>query len=74
MSESSNGAEAVQYETTPVLAIELSSKTWVLAAQVRGLPNTKAKRSIEPDKLALQAAIYRLLGPVPPPPAIQSIG
>jgi transposase len=57
MSESSNSAEAVQYDTTLVLAIELSSKTWVLAAQVPGLPNTKAKRTIEPDKLALQSAI-----------------
>jgi len=57
MSESSKIAEAVQYDTTLVLAIELSSKTWVLAAQVPGLPNTKAKRTIEPDKLALQSAI-----------------
>lgn len=57
MSESSNSAEAVQYDATLILAIELSSKTWVLAAQVPGLPNTKAKRTIEPDKLALQSAI-----------------
>jgi transposase len=40
-----------------VLAIELSNKNWVLAAQVPGLPQTKAKRAIEPDKLALQSAI-----------------
>lgn len=57
MSESSNSAEAVHYDTTLVLAIELSSKTWVLAAQVPGLPKIKAKRTIEPDKLALQSAI-----------------
>lgn len=57
MSESSNSAETVQYDTTLVLAIELSSKTWVLAAQVSGLPKTKAKHTIEPDKLALQSAI-----------------
>lgn len=57
MSESSNSVQAVQYDTTLVLAIELSSKTWVLAAQVPGLPKTKAKRTIEPDKLALQSAI-----------------
>lgn len=56
MSES-NSAQAVQYDTTLVLAIELSSKSWVLAAQVPGLPKTKAKRTIEPDKLALQSAI-----------------
>ena len=57
MSESSNSAEAVQYDTTLILAIELRSKTWVLAAQVPGLPQTKAKRTIAPDKLALQSAI-----------------
>jgi transposase len=57
MSQPLNAAGAVQYERTLVLAIELSSKTWVLAAQVPGLPQTKAKRTIEPDKLALQSAI-----------------
>ena len=57
MSESQNSAEGVQYDATLILAIELSSKTWVLAAQVPGLPNTKAKRTIEPDKFALQSAI-----------------
>jgi len=57
MSESSNIAEAVQYDTTLVLGVELSSKTWVLAAQVPGLPKAKAKRTIGPDKLALQSAI-----------------
>ncbi|WCP15950.1 IS110 family transposase ISMno25 (plasmid) [Sphingobium sp. AntQ-1] len=57
MSQSLNSAEAVQYDTTLVLAIELSSKTWVLAAQVPGLPRTKAKRTIEPNKLALESAI-----------------
>ena len=57
MSQPLNAAGVVLYERTLVLAIELSSKTWVLAAQVPGLPQTKAKRTIEPDKLALQAAI-----------------
>ncbi len=57
MSKSSNSTEAFQYDTTLVLAIELSSKSWVLAAQVPGLPKTKAKCTIEPDKLALQSAI-----------------
>jgi transposase len=57
MQKSSNSVEAVDYDTTLVLAIELSSKSWVLAAQVPGLPTTKAKRTIEPDKLALQSAI-----------------
>ncbi|UVK50132.1 IS110 family transposase (plasmid) [Mesorhizobium sp. AR02] len=58
MSQSFNGAEVVQYDRTLVLAIELSNKNWVLAAQVPGLPQTKAKRAIEPDKLALQSAIH----------------
>jgi len=57
MSQPLNAAGVVLYERTLVLAIELSSKTWVLAAQVPGLPQTKAKRTIEPYKLALQAAI-----------------
>jgi transposase len=57
MSQPINTAEAVQYDRTLVLAIELSSKSWVLAAQVPGLPQTKAKRTIAPEKLALQSAI-----------------
>lgn len=57
MSQSLNIAQGVQYDRTLVLAIELSNKDWVLAAQVPGLPKTKAKRTIEPDKLALAAAI-----------------
>jgi transposase len=57
MSQSFNGAEVVQYDRTLVFAIELSNKNWVLAAQVPGLPQTKAKRAIEANKLALQSAI-----------------
>ena len=41
---------AVDYERTLVLAIEVSKKGWVLAAQVPGLPHTKAKRTINPEK------------------------
>ena len=48
---------AVDYESTLVLAIELSNKSWVLAAQVPGLPRTKAKRTVDPDAEALLAAI-----------------
>lgn len=47
----------VDYDQTLVLAIELSSKSWVLAAQIPGLPHTKAKRTISPDKDALLEAI-----------------
>jgi transposase len=48
---------AINYDHTLVLAIELSNKSWVLAAQVPGLPRTKAQRTIEPNKNALLAAI-----------------
>jgi transposase len=57
MSQPSINVEALQYDRTLVLAIELSNKSWVLAAQVPGLLKTKAKRTIEPDKLALRSAI-----------------
>ena len=57
MSQSVSNGAPVQYDRTLVLAIELSSKTWVLAVQIPGQPQNKAKRTIEPDKLALQAAI-----------------
>ena len=39
----------IDYDQTLVLALELSSKSWVLAAQVPGLPQTKAKRTIVPE-------------------------
>jgi transposase len=47
----------VDYETTLILSIEVSNKSWVLAAQVPGLPHTKAKRSINPEAKALLTAI-----------------
>ena len=48
---------ALDYESTLVLAIELSNANWVLAAQVPGLPRVKAKQTIEPGTEALLAAI-----------------
>ena len=48
---------ATNCDHTLVLAVELSNKSWVLAAQVPGLPRTKAQRTIEPNKNALLAAI-----------------
>ena len=58
MSQPSNTLlRAINYDHTLVLAIELSNKSWVLAAQVPGLPQTKAQRTIEPNKNALLAAI-----------------
>jgi hypothetical protein len=48
---------AINYDHTLVLSVELSNKSWVLAAQVPGLPRTKAQRTVEPNKNALLAAI-----------------
>jgi transposase len=48
----------LDHDKTLVLAIELSSKNWVLTAQVPGLPRTKAKRTIEPTSDALMTAIH----------------
>jgi hypothetical protein len=48
---------ALDYDSTLVLAIELSNTSWVLAAQVPGLPRVKAKQSIEPTAEALLAAV-----------------
>ena len=50
---------ALDYDSTLVLAIELSNTSWVLAAQVPGLPRVKAKQSIEPTAEALLAAVDR---------------
>ena len=47
----------LDYETTLVLAIELSNASWVLVAQVPGLPRVKAKQTIEPNTEALLTAI-----------------
>lgn len=47
----------IDYDRTLVLAIELSGKIWVLAAQLPGLPQIKAKRTIEPKKEALVEAL-----------------
>ena len=47
---------ALDYDSTLVLAIELSNTSWVLAAQVPGLPRVKAKQTIEPTAEALLTA------------------
>jgi transposase len=48
---------AVDYNRTLILAIELSSKNWVLAAQVPGLPKSKSGRAINPTVEDLMGAI-----------------
>ena len=47
----------LDYDRTLILAIELSNKKCVLAAQVPGMPQTKARRTIEPTPEVLMAAI-----------------
>ncbi|ACL58833.1 IS110-like element ISMno25 family transposase [Methylobacterium nodulans] len=53
----SSSSPTPDYERTLVLAIELSNVSWVLAAQIPGLPRLKAKRSVAPAPEALLAAI-----------------
>ena len=48
---------AVDYNTTLVLALETSSKSWVLAAHVPGTGQVKAKQVIAPSADALEATI-----------------
>ena len=48
---------APDYDRTLVLAIELSNKSWALAAQVAGLARVKARQTIEPTAEALLVAI-----------------
>lgn len=57
MTHSSDTPTFISYDRTLVLAIELSSKSWVVAAQVPGLPQSKTRKMIAPEKLALKAAI-----------------
>ena len=54
---------AVNYERTLVLAIEVSNKSWVLAAQVPGLPHTKAKRTIDPEAEVIAGGHFRISRP-----------
>jgi transposase len=50
-------AATVGYESTLILAVEISDRSWVVAAQVPGLAQTKAKQAIKPSAEALLAAI-----------------
>jgi transposase len=52
----------VDYETSLVLALELSNKSWVVAAHVPGSGHVKAKQVIAPKADALEAAIERYRG------------
>lgn len=57
MPQTPDTLSVLEYDRTLVLAIELSSKCWVVAAQVPGLPHAKAKRTVKPTVEALIAAI-----------------
>lgn len=52
----------VDYETALVLALEISNKSWVVAAHVPGIGQVKAKQVIAPNANALEAAIERYRG------------
>lgn len=52
-----SGPMGCDYDITLILAIELSTKSWVLAAQVPGLRQIKAKQTIAPTAEALMGAI-----------------
>ena len=62
MTQSRGALPLLDYERTLILAIELSNTSWVLAAQIPGLPGVKAKRSIKPPPETLMTAIegYRV--------------
>jgi len=48
---------AADHDRALILAVEVSGKNWVVAAQVPGLPRGKPRRALEPTAEALMAAI-----------------
>jgi transposase len=54
---SATSVTTVDYESTLILAVEVSDRSWVVAAQVPGLARTKARQTIKPAAAALLAAI-----------------
>src|SRR5215218_3220432 len=50
-------SSGIDHEATLVLAIELSSRSWVLATQIPGLQGVKSRRVIAPTKEALSTAM-----------------
>ena len=49
MSSLASPAVAVDYDATLIMAVEISNKSWVVAAHVPGLGHIKAKQTIAPD-------------------------
>ena len=48
---------AADFDRTLVLALEVSEKSWVVAAQVPGLPGGKPRRTLSPNAEALLEAV-----------------
>lgn len=48
---------AADFEHTLILALEVSEKSWVVAAQVPGLPGSKPRRTLSPTAEALLEAV-----------------
>ena len=57
-------AVAVDYDATLIMAVEISNKSWVVAAHVPGLGHIKAKQTIGPtakrSRLRLRAIVVAL--------------
>jgi transposase len=52
-----SSADGPDYDRTLILAVEISQRSWVVAAQVPGAPQKGAKRQLAPRANALMAAI-----------------
>ena len=48
---------AADFDRTLILALEVSEKSWVVAAQVPGLPGSKPRRTLSPTAEALLEAV-----------------
>ena len=52
-------AGTIDYENTLILAVEISDRSWMVAAQMPGLGQIKARQTIRPSAEALLAALER---------------
>lgn len=57
MSSLASPAVAVDYDATLIMPVEISNKSWVVAAHVPGLGHIKAKQTIGPTAEALATSI-----------------
>jgi hypothetical protein len=63
---SASPAVAVTYDATLVMAVEISNKSWVVAAHAPGLGQIKVKQTIRPSAEALAALIELRAAPAIP--------